>query len=78
MFSSACQIKSLTKRCREIIELKLDDTQCGFRPSRSTTDQIFTLQQSFDKSLEYAKDVETCFVDLGEEHKIGSFVKSFS
>jgi len=34
-----------TVRCREIIEPKLDDTQFGFRRSRSTTDQMFTLQQ---------------------------------
>ena len=37
---------------------------CGLRPGRSTTDQIFTLQQIFEKSWEYAKDVYTCFVDL--------------
>jgi len=35
--------KCLEKRCREIFEPKLDDVQCGFRPGRSTTDQIFTL-----------------------------------
>ena len=34
------------------------------RPGRSTTDQIFTLQQIFEKSWEYAKDVYTCFVDF--------------
>ena len=39
-------------------------TQCGLRPGCSTTDQIFTLQQIFEKSWEYAKDVYTCFVDL--------------
>jgi len=56
--------KCLETRCREIIESKLDDTQCGSRPGRSTTDQIFPLQQIFEKSWEYAKDVYACFVDL--------------
>jgi len=56
--------KYLEKRCREIIEAKLNDTQYGFRPGRSTTDQIFTLKQIFKKSWEHAKDVYTCFVDL--------------
>ena len=31
---------------------------------RSTTDQIFTLRQIFEKSWDYAKDVFACFVDL--------------
>ena len=56
--------KCLEKTCHEIIEPKLNDTQCGLRPGRSTTDQIFTLQQIFEKSWEHAKDVYTCFVDL--------------
>ena len=56
--------KCLERRCREIVEPQLDDGQCGFRPGRSTTDQIFTLKQVFEKSWEYAKDVYACFVDL--------------
>ena len=32
--------KCLEKRRREIIESKLNDTQCGFRPGRSNTDHI--------------------------------------
>ena len=56
--------KCLKKRCREIYEAKLNDTQCGFHPGRSTTDQIFTLNQIFKKSWEHAKDVYTCFIDL--------------
>jgi len=46
------------------MEPKLNDTQCVFCPGRSTTDQIFTLQQFFENSWEYTKDVYTCFVDL--------------
>jgi len=56
--------KCLEKTYHEIIEPKLNDTQCRLRPGRSTTDQIFTLQQIFEKSWEYAKDVYTCFVDF--------------
>ena len=56
--------KCLEKRCREIVESKLEDAQCGFRPGRCTMDQIFALQQIFEKSWEYAKDVYACFVDL--------------
>ena len=56
--------KCLEKKCREIVEPKLMDAQCGFRPGRSTMDQIFALQQIFEKSWEYAKEVHACFVDL--------------
>ena len=38
--------KCLEQKCREIVESKLEDGQCGFRPGRNTTDQIFTLRKS--------------------------------
>ena len=47
-----------------IVKSKLEDGQCGFRPGRSTTDEIFFLIQIFEKSWEYAKDVIACFVGL--------------
>ena len=56
--------KCLERKRREIVESKLKDGQCGFRPGRSTTDQIFTLKQIFEKSWEYGKDLFACFVDL--------------
>jgi len=56
------------KRCREIIEPNLYDTQRSFLPGRSTPDQIFTLQQIFEKSWEYAKTIYTCSVDLDKAY----------
>jgi len=44
-------------------ESKLNNTQCGFRHGRSTTDHI-SLSNKILKSWEYAKDIFTCFVDL--------------
>ena len=55
--------KCLAKWCCELGEPQLEDTQCGFRPGRSTTDQLFTLKHSLKKSWEYPKDVYACFVD---------------
>ncbi len=54
----------IERRCREIIEPKIQDIQCGFRPGRGTTDQIFTLQQTLEKAWEFAKPVYSLFIDL--------------
>ena len=56
--------KCLERKCREIVESKLEDGQCGFPPGCSTTNQIFTLKQIFEKSWEYGKDLFGCFIDL--------------
>ena len=49
-FPEKVYTKVLKKKCREIEESKLKDGLCGFRPGRSTTDQIFTLRQILEKS----------------------------
>ena len=41
--------KCLEKRCREINEPKLNDTQCGFHPAHNTTDKTFTLQKIWER-----------------------------
>ena len=53
----------LERKCRTIVEPKIQDTQCGFRPGRGTTDQLFTLRQVFEKAWEFAKPVYTAFID---------------
>ena len=60
--------KCLERKCRKIVESKLEDGQCGFCPGRSITDQIFTLKQIFKKSWEYGKDIFACLVDLLKKH----------
>ena len=47
-----------------MLEPKLSGAQCGFRLGQSTMDQMFALLQIFEKSWEYAKEVNACFVDL--------------
>jgi len=67
-----CIAKCLEQRCREIIEPKLEDTQCDFRLDRSASDPIFIHQQLFEKSWEYAKDVLSTSI----KHSTGSLGKS--
>ena len=68
--------KYLEIRCREINESKLNNTQCGFHPGHSTTDQNFTLQQIFEKSWEYVKNFAHVF-STSRKHATGFLMKSF-
>ena len=69
-------VKCLDKRCRETNEPKLKDSQCGFRPGRSTTDQIFTLQQIFENHGSMPT-TSTHFLSTSRKHMSELLVKSF-
>ena len=75
--------KCLERKCRELVEPKLEDGQCGFRQGRSTTDQSFTLKQIFEKSWEYGKDLFACFNDLEKAYdrvtrdKLGKVLREY-
>ena len=49
------------QRC---MENAVAESQCGFRSGRSTTDQLFTLQQILLDSWEFDVPTHTCFIDL--------------
>ncbi|KAK3536657.1 hypothetical protein QTP86_015466, partial [Hemibagrus guttatus] len=54
----------LERRVQPLIEPRIQEEQCGFRPSRGTLDQLYTLHRVFDGSWEFAQPVHMCFVDL--------------
>ena len=58
VYAKCLERKRLERKCREIVESKLEDGQCGLQHHRPN------LKQIFDKSWEYGKDVFACFVDL--------------
>ncbi|KAK3513875.1 hypothetical protein QTP70_032883, partial [Hemibagrus guttatus] len=45
----------------------LEEEQCGFRPSRGTLDQLYTLHRVLEGSWEFAQPVHMCFVDLEKD-----------
>ena len=67
-------VKYLEKRCREIIESRLTDIQCGFRPGRSTTDQI-SLTSKFLRNLGSMPKTSAHSLSTWESIRLGSLWK---
>ena len=53
----------LKNRLSTVVESKLSEAQAGFRPNRSTLDNIFFICQTFKKCYEYNIDLHNIFVD---------------
>ncbi|GAA6099877.1 uncharacterized protein LOC114443009 [Tachysurus ichikawai] len=54
----------LERRIRPIVEPRIQEEQCGFRPGRGTLDHLYTLTRLLEGSWEFAQPVHMCFVDL--------------
>ncbi|KAK3572533.1 hypothetical protein QTP86_034321, partial [Hemibagrus guttatus] len=54
----------LERRVRPLVEPRIQEDQCGFRPSHGTLDQLYTLHRVLEGSWEFAQPVHMCFVDL--------------
>ncbi|KAK3529557.1 hypothetical protein QTP70_031980, partial [Hemibagrus guttatus] len=54
----------LERRVRPLVEPRIQEEQCGFRPSRGTLDQLYTLHRVREGSWEFAQPVHMCSVDL--------------
>ena len=65
--------KVLERRVRPIVEPQIQEEQCGFRPGRGTTDQIYTLTGILEKAWEYAYPVySTCVLWIWRRYTTGS------
>ncbi|KAI3372237.1 hypothetical protein L3Q82_022742 [Scortum barcoo] len=47
-----------------IVDPRIQEEQCGFRPGRGTLDQLYTLCRVLEGLWEFAQPVYMCFVDL--------------
>ncbi|KAI3353915.1 hypothetical protein L3Q82_005120 [Scortum barcoo] len=54
----------LERRIRPIVDPRIQEEQCGFRPGRGTLDQLYTLHRVLEGLWEFAQPVHMCFVDL--------------
>jgi len=53
----------LNHRLVDIVETELGDYQSGFRPNRSTIDNIFMIRQIIEKCYEYNIDIHNIYID---------------
>ncbi|KAI3364544.1 hypothetical protein L3Q82_011327 [Scortum barcoo] len=51
-------------RIRPIVDPRIQEELCGFRPGRGTLDQLYTLHRVLEGLWEFAQPVHMCFVDL--------------
>jgi hypothetical protein len=51
-------------RIKEKTEQTIGEYQGGFRPGKSTTDQIFIIRQLYQKTWEFDREIHTLFVDF--------------
>ena len=58
--------KIILNRLKSITEQVLPESQCGFRPGRSTIDMIFTLRQLQEKAVEQHQSLYIVFVDFSK------------
>jgi len=54
----------LLPRVRQIANIILPESQCGFRHSRNTSDMVFSLRQLQEKSIEKSRPLYVVFIDL--------------
>lgn len=54
----------INRLTRDITEHITPESQCGFRPSRGTTDMLFAARQVQEKCIEQKRDLFMVFIDL--------------
>ena len=58
----------LCERLKPYLKDIIGDYQCGFRPGKSTSDQMFTLRQILEKTREFQIDTHHLFIDFKQAY----------
>ena len=58
----------LCEKLKPFLQNIIGNYQCGFRPGKSTTDQIFTLRRLLEKTLEFQIDTHHLFIDFKQAY----------
>ena len=61
---SKVSLEVLERRVRWIVEPRIWEEQCGFRPGRGTVDQLYTLNIGLEGACEFVQPVQMSFVAL--------------
>ncbi len=72
----------LERSIQPVVELLIQEEQCGFHPGPGKLDQLYTLTRVLEDSWEFARPVHMCFMDLekaldcvGRSGSIGRSIK---
>ena len=73
--TSKVMLKILQARLQQYVTHELPDVQAGFRKGRGTRNQIANIHWITEKAEEFQKNINFCFIDCVDHHKLWKILK---
>ena len=64
--ASKVMLKILQARLQQYVNCELPNVHAGFRKGRGTRDQIANIRWIMEKTREFQKDIDFCFIDYAK------------